>query len=230
MLSRKFFFYMVIHSARVMYMHRQYPHPAPQSPTARLCLYFGTFAPIHSGHMALARYALEHMPIDELWFVPSPLSPHKDAQTQWLLRLRMSLIVEAIATEPRMRLCPIEAQLPLPHYSVRTLQSLTCLHPEAQLHLLMGADNIIHIGSWYQSERLLQQCTLHVYPRPGYDPSPSSDYHYYPEAPLSPISSTQIRQTIALGQDYAQLLPSVNCAKLLGEYLAECDKLSPLCQ
>lgn len=211
-------------------MSTQYPHPTPHKPTSRLCLYFGTFAPIHSGHMALAHYALEHMPIDELWFVPSPLSPHKDARTQWPLHLRMSLIAEAICDQPLMHLCPLEAQLPLPHYSVRTLRSLASLYPQAELHLLMGADNIIHIGSWHQPERLLQQCSLHVYPRPGYEPEPSSHYHYYPEAPQSSISSTQIRQAIALGQDYAQMLPSANCASLLRDYLAECDRLSPLCQ
>lgn len=137
------------------------------STKGRICLYPGSFNPLHVGHMMLAHYAHEHLGFDEVWLVLSPLNPLKDSRDTLPYTLRRQLIECAIAPYPYLRLETLEAHLPLPHYTVRSLRALRLLHPKVTFAMLMGADSLASIGRWHQSARLLQELELYVYPRPG---------------------------------------------------------------
>lgn len=119
------------------------------------------------GHMMLAHYAHEHLGFDEVWLMLSPLNPLKDSRDALPYALRRQLIECAIAPYPYLRLETLEAHLPQPHYTVRSLRALHLLHPKATFAMLMGSDSLASIGRWYEAERLLQETELYVYPRPN---------------------------------------------------------------
>lgn len=186
----------------------------------QVCLYFGSFNPIHVGHLSLAKYILEVTKVNELWFVLSPSSPHKQGRIQLPTDRRAYYIQQAIATEPSMRLCRIEDSLPHPSYTIRTLRALELLYPNTSLSILMGADNLLSLGTWYECNRLLRDYQLLVYPRPGYTLEQTNtallsikrDHDWVKgiellDAPLLDISSTQIRMAILRGEDMRHLLP-----------------------
>lgn len=187
----------------------------------QVCLYFGSFNPIHRGHLALARHVLSEGYADELWFVLSPSSPHKQGRTQLLAHRRAHYIQEAIEGEPRLCLCRIEEDLPRPNYTVRTLRAIELLHPETRLSLLIGADNLMGLASWHDYQRLLEGYRLLVYPRAGYSREqlegqirhlsqerPGGDGEIILlDAPLLEYSSTAIRRAALEGKDLRESLP-----------------------
>lgn len=152
----------------------------------RICLYPGSFNPLHVGHMMLAHYAHEHLGFDEVWLVLSPLNPLKDSRDTLPYTLRRQLIECAIAPYPYLRLETLEAHLPQPHYTVRSLRALHLLHPKATFAMLMGADSLASIGRWYEAERLLQETELYVYPRPDSIMEKRTDINRYHD-PLSTL-------------------------------------------
>lgn len=179
----------------------------------RVCLYFGSFNPLHIGHLALARYAVAQLEHDEVWLVLSPVNPHKAPGDQLPYAYRYTLIAEAIADEPQIAVSIIERTLPRPHYTIRTLRALQMLHPEVDFSLLIGADNLAKIQSWYAWRRLVASLPLYVYPRPHYD-SPMSpleasmgQVQICHDAPQIDISSSQIRQAARSGGDARAWLP-----------------------
>lgn len=166
-----------------------------------ICLFFGSFNPIHSGHVALAQYALQHLPVAELWLMLSPLNPHKEAKDQLPYALRRDLILDATRAHPALKLCELERYMPHPLYTWRTVRALRLLYPGQQFALLIGADNLLNISSWYRYRELLDLVELYVYPRPGYPISREEiaseiSYHYCADAPQSTLSSTIIRQSV----------------------------------
>lgn len=186
----------------------------------RVCLYFGSFNPIHLGHLTLARYTLSYAGVDELWFVLSPSSPHKQGRIQLSANRRAYYIEQAIGTEPAMRLCRVEECLPRPSYTVRTLRALELLHPGTSFCILMGADNLAGLSSWHEYRRLLGNYRLLVYPRPGYpleevaaqlstssETAEQAQHIELLDAPLIDLSSTQIRQAALSGADLSSSLP-----------------------
>lgn len=195
-----------------------------------ICLYFGSFNPLHRGHIALARYAREQLGFDEVWLVLSPVNPHKDRRDQLPYSLRAELIVDALAEYSGLSLCRIEEWLPAPHYTVRSLRALRMLHPTARLSLLIGADNLLGITRWYAWERLLHATPLYVYPRPGHAPSAQQaapqlpDYThivYCTDAPELDISSSEIRDALHRGIDLSHQLPKPNRWHELKAYLGD---------
>lgn len=169
-----------------------------------ICLFFGSFNPIHWGHIGLARYAYNKLACHEVWLVLSPLNPQKLAEDQWAYEYRKTLLNKAIAPYPYMHLCSIEYNLPSPLYTWRTIQALKLLYPKKQFILLIGSDNLIKLHSWNRWEQLLDQIELYVYPRPGY-PINDQNFSEIPytlcnEAEEYDISSTQIRQGLKHSQ------------------------------
>lgn len=186
-----------------------------QTARKRVCLYFGSFNPIHRGHIALAQYAAQELDYDGVWLVLSPLSPHKNLADQLPYSLRAALISEALFDQPALSLCTIEQGLPAPHYTVRTINALRLLHPQANFTLLIGADNLRSISTWHEHERLRSAVELLVYPRPGCTISdedvqksaPNARISLCHGAPLMDISSSEIRRALHANHDLRHWLP-----------------------
>lgn len=193
--------------------------------TKRICLYFGSFNPIHIGHLALARYARDRIGFDEVWLVLSPLNPHKRYRDQLPYSIRAEFVRLSIEGELGIRLCTIEQYLPAPHYTVRSVRALKMLYPEISFSLLIGADNLTSLPQWYESERLQKNVSIYVYPRPGTDLDDSKlslqsdNIHICTDAPLMEVSSSKIRERIFEGKPIGYMLPRVEFESVLKEQL-----------
>lgn len=176
----------------------------------RIGLYFGTFNPIHIGHMAIANYLLEYAEIERLWFVVSPQSPFKQQANLLDNHQRLELLRRAIGNNPKCKVSDVEFELPTPSYTADTLAHLRAIHPELEFYLLMGGDNLQQLHRWKNYETILQHHHILAYPRPA-SPIPVQ-FQNHPsirlvDAPLMEISSSFIRKAIAEGKDMRYFLP-----------------------
>lgn len=176
----------------------------------RIGLYFGSFNPLHVGHLQVARYFRDIQAFDEIWFVPSPLNPHKSEETLVPAPLRLQWVQKALLNEVGMQCCDVEFGLGLPSYTYRTVTHLQDLHPEHTFSMIMGADNLLHFHKWNHAEELANICPLYVYARPGYDKpqNPMPFGAHWHDAPLLHISATEIRNKISNQEDIGELVPS----------------------
>lgn len=177
--------------------------------TLRTALFFGSFNPVHIGHLAIANYIAEYGNVDEVWFVVSPHNPHKDKKTLLPERERFHMVQEAIGDYPKFRVSDIEFKLPQPSYTVHTLVHLKEKFPTRQFSLIIGSDNLVHFHKWKNAELILQDYPLIVYPRPE---TPEEIFAQYPQvqrvqAPQMDISSSFIRQAITQGKDVRFYVP-----------------------
>ncbi len=172
-------------------------------------LYFGSFNPIHMGHLQVAKYMLSHIPVEEVWFIPSPLNPHKVNDVLIPAELRLDWVKKAIANETNIHVNDVEFGLGLPSFTFRTVQTLYELHPDIQFSLIMGADNLPKFYTWQNAEELSKQCPLHVYARPGFEnpPNPIPFNAIWHQAPLIDISATEIRNRIQENQPINEWVP-----------------------
>ncbi len=165
---------------------------------AKIGLYFGSFNPIHVGHIQVALLICEKANFDEVWFVPSPLNPHKSEETLIPAEFRLKWVSMALTNQDNMSCCDREFSLPKPSYTHKTVVELYQIYKEHQFELIMGADNLHSFHKWQHAQELAQMCPLNVYPRPGY-PKPTGDMPFqatWYEAPLLEISATQIRDIL----------------------------------
>jgi nicotinate-nucleotide adenylyltransferase len=175
----------------------------------KIGLYFGTFNPIHIGHMAIASFIVDYADIDELWFVVSPQNPHKKKQNLLNDYHRLEMVHRAVDDDKRFRVSNIEFSLPKPSYTVDTLTYLKEQYPDYQFKIIMGSDNLEKFHKWKNYEQIVENYGLIVYPRPGFEPS---KYQLPPgteiaKAPHMEISSTFIRKAIREGNDVRHFLP-----------------------
>lgn len=175
-------------------------------------LFFGTFNPIHIGHMIIANYMTEFSDLDEVWFVITPLSPFK--QKSSLLSNHHRLVLTNIAVEnySKLKTSDIEFKLPQPNYTIDTLVHLEEKYPNHHFRLIMGEDNLKGFHKWKNYEIILQNYELYVYPRnsdekTGHQFSEHTKIHQV-NAPIVQISSTFIRKGIKEGKDISTMLPS----------------------
>jgi nicotinate-nucleotide adenylyltransferase len=180
-------------------------------------LFFGSFNPIHIGHLALANYMLEFTDLTEVWFIVSPHNPLKEKKT--LLEDRQRLHMASLAVEgfPKMKASDIEFKLPQPSYTVNTLVHLKEKYPKKEFALIMGADTLETLPKWKNVEQILQH-QLFIYPRPDKDGGiyKSHPSVHFTQAPLMDISSTFIRAAIKDKKNVSYFLhPKV------AEYIAE---------
>ena len=185
--------------------------------TQRIGLLFGSFNPIHTGHLILAEHFATRTDLAEVWLVVSPHSPFKQAADLRPDAERLHLVQLAIAGNPRLRAEAIEFGLPRPSYTIATLDALRLRHPEADFVLLMGADNLPGLPRWQEAARLLTEIDLYVYPRPG---TTLPDLAAFPRvrvmaAPLLDISATYIRESLRQGLSIRYLVPAAVEAELL---------------
>lgn len=174
----------------------------------RIALYFGSFNPLHVGHLALANYIVEYGRFDELWFVVSPRNPFKQDQELLPDELRLRIVSRAIEGYDRFRASDVEFSLPKPSYTVDTLRKLCQDHPSCQFSLLMGSDNYDKFPKWKNVADIMKMVDVLIYPRNGYPINAA----LLPEgfslisAPCFDVSSTFIRKSMAAGLDVRYFL------------------------
>lgn len=177
----------------------------------RTALFGGSFDPIHNGHIALARAVRENKLADEVWFLVTPQNPHKQGRRLTDESERLQMVQYALDGEERMTASDFEFSLPRPSYTINTLNALEKAYPDREFLLLMGADNWKKIDKWYKGDEIISRFGIIIYPRDNEEkPSALPDNIKWLQSPLYDISSTEIREAIALGNDIQEWLhPSV---------------------
>jgi len=172
-------------------------------------LFFGSFNPIHAGHLIIASYMANFTDLHEVWLVISPQNPLKNKKGLGNMYDRLEMA--RLATEPseQIKVSDIEFSLPKPSYTVDTLAYLHEKYPDREFVLIMGADNLVSFKKWKNYEVLLNNYKLYVYPRPGADTSEWKDHPSVTltETPQMEISSTFIRKAILDKKNIQFLVP-----------------------
>jgi nicotinate-nucleotide adenylyltransferase len=175
----------------------------------KIGLYFGSFNPIHHGHLIIAQTALNQTPLDYVWLVVSPQNPFK--QKRNLLPEYDRLKMAELATAGNDRLLPsnVEFSLPRPSYTIDTLTHLRDRYRSYEFALVMGQDNLQYLHKWKNHEALIKYYPFYVYPRQGTQPSPFDEHPNVQQiqAPLLDISATYIRDLVKGGQSIRYLVP-----------------------
>lgn len=173
-------------------------------------LYFGSFNPIHIGHLIIANYLIENSDLDHIWFVVTPHNPFKKKNS--LLDNYKRLEMVHIATESYDKLKPtdIEFNLPQPNYTINTLVHLEEKYPSYQFSLIMGEDNLKSFHKWKNYQTILERYSIYVYPRLS-EGTVETQFNNHPKiykvnAPIMGISSTMIRKDIKEGKNVRPLL------------------------
>ena len=173
-------------------------------------LYFGTFNPIHVGHLIIANHIVEHTNLDKIWFVVTPHNPLKNKKTLLDNYQRLEMVHMATSPYDKLGVSNIEFGLPQPNYTINTLEHIKEKHPNHSFALIMGEDNLKSLHKWKNYELLLENYEIYVYPRvtklSDNNLSNHSSIHFV-DAPIVEISSTHIRKNIKDGKDIEPLLP-----------------------
>ena len=171
-------------------------------------LYFGSFNPIHIGHLVIASHILNETGLQKVWFVVSPQNPFKKSATLLNEFDRLHLVQLAIAGDDRLKAVDIEFTLPKPSYTTTTLAYLAEKHPTHEFEIIMGSDSFQNLGSWNNAEFIIKNYTINVYNRPGFAVNNTIGAQVnIMNAPLLEISATHIRQLIKSGKSIKYLVP-----------------------
>lgn len=172
-------------------------------------LFFGSFNPIHIGHLIIANHVLNETSIDKLWMVVSPHNPLKASSSLLNEYNRLFLVQLAVEDDHRMRASEIEFSLPRPSYTIDTLTYLQEKYPAYEFSVIMGSDSFQNIQKWKNADKLLADYSIVIYKRPGFDIKennlPSSLTVL--QAPFLDISATAIREFLRQGKSVRYLLP-----------------------
>jgi len=177
----------------------------------KIGLYFGTFNPIHIGHLILANHFAETTDLDEVWLVVTPQNPMKRKDSILDNHHRLELVYKATYDYPKLRPSDIEFGLPMPNYTINSLTHIEEKHPDKQFVLLMGEDNLVSFPKWKNYELILERYELYVYPRKT-DRTIPKQFQNNPkinliDAPQMELSSSAIRKSIKANQNIRPLLP-----------------------
>ena len=174
-------------------------------------LFFGSFNPIHIGHLIIANHLVEHTELDEVWFVVTPHNPHKEKKTLLKDHHRLMMVRLAIEKYPKLKVSNVEFDLPQPNYTINTLTVLQEKNPETSFYLLMGQDNLASFKKWKNYESILDYYHIYVYPRISNKSIPQDlkqqPHIHFVKAPIIEISATQIRKDLKEGKNVMPLLP-----------------------
>lgn len=191
-------------------------------------IFGGTFDPIHLGHLILAERCRTDANLDEVWFMPSYIPPHKQGNAITRFEQRIEMIELATTGQPLFRVENIEKELPPPSYTANTLTELRSRHPDHSFHLIVGADCLPDLPGWYQPQRILAQAGLVVVPRPGIaiwsreqlasalGLAPDAVNMIPVDCPLMEIASRELRARTAAGKSIRYLVP-----RSVEEYIRE---------
>jgi nicotinate-nucleotide adenylyltransferase len=176
----------------------------------KIALYFGSFNPIHVGHLIIASHATNETNIDQVWFVVSPQNPFKQSASLLNEYHRLHLIRLAIDGENKLRASNVEFALPKPSYTVDTLAYLKEKHPGYEFSILMGSDGFQNLNKWKNFEVITANHNIFIYNRPGFTVTETFGANVtILEAPLLDISSTRIRELIRTKKSFRYLVPDV---------------------
>lgn len=171
-------------------------------------IFGGSFNPIHTGHIALAKSLCKKAGLDEVWFMVSPMNPFKKAATDLLDdQLRLEMVKKALEGEPQLQACDYEFHLSKPSYTWHTLQAISQDFSDIRFTLLIGGDNWAAFDKWYHHDDILAHYPIVVYPRKGSDIGEVPEGVTIVETPLLNISSTEIRHRIAKGESIHGMVP-----------------------
>ncbi len=174
-------------------------------------LYFGSFNPVHNGHLAIAEYVVERGLCDELWFVISPQNPLKESGELAPENDRLEMVRIAAAGSRfsgKFKACDVEFGLPRPSYTIDTLDALSTACPEVSFSMLCGSDITGEIERWKEWRRLTDEHKIYVYPRPGYEVAHPELFTVLEGAPRFDHSSTEIREALEKGTDIGGMVPA----------------------
>ena len=183
-------------------------------------LYFGTFNPIHVGHIIIANHLVEYSDLDEVWMVVTPHNPHKKKSSLLANHHRFELVYLALQKYTKIKPSDIEFKLPQPNYTVNTLAHINEKHPQHEFSLIMGEDNLKSFHKWKNSDIILENHTIYCYPRIS-NGEIKSKLENHPkihkiDAPIIEISATLIRQGIKNNKNVVPML-SVETWKYIDE-------------
>ena len=175
----------------------------------KIGLFFGSFNPVHNGHLIIANYVCETTDLDKVWLVVSPQNPLKQKETLLREYDRLHLINLAIEDNKNLKASNIEFKLPEPSYTIDTLIYLKEKHPEHEFCLIMGSDNLETLHKWKNYELILKNYPLYIYKRRGTDKNPYPDLKtiHFLDFPYLDISATFIRENLSKGISMQYFLP-----------------------
>ncbi|MGJ8758918.1 nicotinate (nicotinamide) nucleotide adenylyltransferase [Polaribacter sp. AHE13PA] len=187
---------------------------------SKIGLYFGTFNPMHIGHLIIANHMVENSDLDEIWMVVTPHNPFKKKSSLLDNHERFEMIYRATANYQKIKPSDIEFHLPQPNYTVHTLAHVSDMYPNKEFCLIMGEDNLKSLHKWKNYETILEHHHIYVYPRIA-DGTMDDQFKNHAkihkvEAPIVQISSTMIRKAIKNKKNTQPLLP-----KEVWEYIDE---------
>jgi len=176
----------------------------------KIGLYFGSFNPIHTGHLIIANYIVNNSDVEQVWLVVSPQNPFKTSTVLLNEYERLYLVRLAVEDEPQLRVSDVEFKLPKPSYTIDTLVYLEEKYPQHEFSIIMGSDSYENIDKWKNPEVLKKKYPIIVYQRPGHPVNLNVSREFKPlvlQAPLLDISATMIRKNISQGKSICYLVP-----------------------
>ncbi|GAA3644425.1 nicotinate (nicotinamide) nucleotide adenylyltransferase [Flavivirga jejuensis] len=183
-------------------------------------LFFGSFNPIHIGHLVIANHLAEYSDLDQVWFVVTPHNPFKKKSSLLDNYQRLEMVYRATKDYTKLKPSDIEFNLPQPNYTINTLVYLQEKYPDHAFSLIMGEDNLKSFHKWKNYELILENHHIYVYPRISKNKIETQfDGHkkiHYIDAPIMELSSTLIRNAIKTGKNVKPMLP-----EFVWEYLDE---------
>ena len=177
----------------------------------KIGLYFGSFNPVHIGHLIIASHLVTNTDLQQVWLVVSPQNPLKPSASLLNEYHRLHLARVAIEGEKNLKVSNVEFNLPKPSYTIDTLVYLEEKYPEHQFAVIMGSDSLLNIGKWKNYQALLKNYSIYIYKRPGFtidETNITTNLHIL-NAPLLEISSTQIRKLIKEHKSIRYLVPDM---------------------
>lgn len=177
----------------------------------KIGLYFGSFNPVHHGHLIIANHVVQSTGLDQVWFVVSPQNPLKPSAGLLNEYHRLFLIKAAIDGENHLRASDIEFKLPKPSYTIDTLTYIHEKYPQHEFSIIMGSDSYQNLPRWKNHEQLLKNTDFYIYVRAGFEniPAYTNARAHILEAPLLQISATHIRNILKEGKSIRYLVPDV---------------------
>ena len=194
----------------------------------RIGIFGGTFDPVHMGHLILAEQCRDQAKLDEVWFLPSYIPPHKAGAGVTRFEQRCDMLDLAVAGHPAFRIDRIEKELPEPSFTARTLAELHARHPGNEFFLLMGSDCLPDLPSWYEPRQVIELAGLVVVPRPGVmlwtaerlakalGVDVSAVRLRFVACPMIEIASRELRRAVADGMSIRYMVP-----RAVEEYVRE---------
>lgn len=175
----------------------------------KIGLYFGSFNPVHHGHLIIASYLQQNTDLDQVWMVVSPQNPFKENHTLLNEYQRLALVRLAVEGEINIKAIDIEFRLPKPSYTIDTLTYLEEKYPQHEFAVIMGSDGLQNLDKWKSSEVLIKRYPIYVYERPGFqiDTKLNINKLIVSKAPMLEISASLLRRMIQAGKSIRYLVP-----------------------